>query len=185
MGRRICVFCGSRTGNRPPYADLARRAAETIVRSGFGMVYGGGSVGLMGVLADAALAAGGEVIGIIPKALARTEIAHAGLTRLHVVGNMHERKALMAQSSQGFIALPGGFGTMDELCEVLSWRQLGIHDKPIGILDFDGYFRNLTALFDSMVREGFLDPAGRRLVVVSESVDELLTEMFDQKETPL
>jgi uncharacterized protein (TIGR00730 family) len=175
---RVCVFCGSRIGNKPEYAQLARSVAETIVRTGFGIVYGGGSVGLMGVLADAALAAGGEVIGVIPEALSRTEIAHAGLTRLYVVGGMHERKALMAESSDGFIALPGGFGTMDELCEVLSWRQLGIHDKPIGILDYRGYFRQLLALFDEMVVEGFLDPAGGQLFVVSHSIEDLLSKMF-------
>ncbi|MBV8148308.1 MAG: TIGR00730 family Rossman fold protein [Candidatus Eremiobacteraeota bacterium] len=185
MERRICVFCGSRTGDKPEYADLARRVAQTIVRAGFGIVYGGGSVGLMGVLADAALAAGGEVIGVIPEALSRTEIAHAGLTRLFIVGGMHERKALMAASSDGFVALPGGFGTMDELCEVLSWRQLGIHDKPIGILDYDGYFRHLSALFDSMVTEGFLEPAGRHLLVVSASIEGLLASMFGAQETPI
>ena len=176
--RRICVFCGSHSGNKPAYADLARETATAIVRAGFGIVYGGGSVGLMGVLADAALAAKGEVIGVIPQALSRSEIAHAGLTRLHVVASMHERKALMAESSDGFIALPGGFGTMDELCEVLSWRQLGIHDKPIGVLDYAGYFRHLLALFDSMVREGFLEPANQSLLVRAEGIEELLAAMF-------
>jgi uncharacterized protein (TIGR00730 family) len=176
--RRVCVFCGSRSGSRPEYAEMTRAVANAIVASGLGIVYGGGSVGLMGVLADAALAAGGEVIGVIPEALSRSEIAHAGLTRLFVVGGMHERKALMAQWSDGFIALPGGFGTMDELCEVLSWRQLEIHDKPVGILNYGGYFDDLSALFDAMVAKGFLESANRRLVIESETIDELLAKMF-------
>ncbi len=182
---RICVFCGSNTGVQPGYARLAAEVARTLVSSGYGIVYGGGSIGLMGVLADAALAAGGDVTGVIPEALSRSEIAHVGLTRLHVVGSMHERKALMAQSSDAFIALPGGFGTMDEFCEVLSWRQLGIHDKPIGLLEYDGYFRHLTALFDAMVDEGFLAPANRRLFVQSESIETLLQLMFGSAETPV
>src|SRR5579862_4705973 len=132
--KRICVFCGSRNGRGDEYAGLATHVARTIVRAGYGIVYGGGSVGLMGILADAALECGGEVIGVIPRALATAEIAHEGLAQLHVVETMHERKAMMADFSDAFIALPGGFGTMDELCEALSWRQLGIHDKPIGVL---------------------------------------------------
>lgn len=182
---RICVFCGSNTGIRPGYAQLAVEVARTLVSSGYGIVYGGGSIGLMGVLADATLAAGGDVTGIIPEALSRAEVAHAGLRRLHVVASMHERKALMAASSDAFIAMPGGFGTMDEFCEVLSWRQLGIHDKPIGLLDYDGYFRHLNALFDSMVREGFLAPTHRALFVQSESIETLLQLMFESTETPV
>ena len=122
--KRICVFCGSHLGNGPSYAHMARDIAERLVRAGYGIVYGGGSIGLMGVVADAALAAGGEVVGVIPQALARMEVAHPNLSDLHVVTTMHERKALMAELSDGFIALPGGFGTMDEFCEVLTWQQL-------------------------------------------------------------
>jgi len=185
MSRRICIFCGSHKGRDPGYAAVASEAARTLVRAGFAIAYGGGSIGLMGVVADAALAAGGDVVGVIPEALSRSEIAHAGLTRLHVVGSMHERKAMMAELSDGFIALPGGFGTMDELCEILSWRQLGIHNKPIGVLDYDGYFRHLLALFDSMVNEGFLSPAHRALFVVSDRIETLLPQMYGDDRTPL
>jgi uncharacterized protein (TIGR00730 family) len=181
---RICVFCGSHVGNDESFARLAREAADTIVRAGYGVVYGGGSIGLMGIVADAALAAGGEVIGVIPRALARTEVAHEGLTELHIVGTMHERKALMAESSDAFIALPGGFGTMDEFCEILSWRQLRIHDKPLGLLNYRGYYDALLSLFDSMVREGFVGPHNRRLFVDAPSIDELLVKMFEERNEP-
>ncbi|MEO6834650.1 MAG: TIGR00730 family Rossman fold protein [Candidatus Tumulicola sp.] len=161
---------------------MAREASRAIVRAGYGIVYGGGRIGLMGALADAALEAGGEVVGVIPRALAAAEIAHDGLTQLHVVGSMHERKALMAESSRGFIALPGGFGTMDEFCEILSWRQLGIHAKPIGLLDHHGYFARLIELFDAMVAEGFVTPANRRLFVAAPRIDDLLTAMFPSED---
>ncbi len=163
---------------------MAREAAEKIVAAGYGIVYGGGSIGLMGIVADTALACGGEVIGVIPQALARTEIAHAGLTELHVVKTMHERKAIMDDASDGFIALPGGFGTMDEFCEVLSWRQLRIHDKPIGLLNYRGYYDALLSLFDHMVREGFIGPHTRRLFTDADGIDELLTEMFEPRNEP-
>jgi uncharacterized protein (TIGR00730 family) len=175
MRRRICVFCGSSPGRDASYLALASQAGTAIVRAGFGVVYGGGRVGLMGAVADAALEAGGEVIGVIPQALSRAEIAHPGLTQLHVVGSMHERKALMASSSCAFIALPGGFGTMDEFCEMLSWRQLGIHDKPIGLLNHAGYFDRLLELFDEMVEKGFLEPVHRRLFIDGSQVDRLIT----------
>ena len=180
MSRRICVFCGSHAGNNESYVAMAGDAARAIVRAGFGVVYGGGRIGLMGALADAALAAGAEVIGVIPQALSNVEIAHPGLTHLHVVGSMHERKALMASSSDGFIALPGGFGTMDEFCEILSWRQLGIIDKPIGLLNYGGYFDDLLSLFDRMVERGFLTPVHRDLFVTAPSIDELLAVMFSK-----
>lgn len=157
---------------------MARDAARAIVAAGFGIVYGGGSIGLMGALADAALEAGGEVTGVIPEALAVAEVAHRGLTQLRVVASMHERKALMVELSDGFIALPGGFGTMDELCEVLSWRQLRIHDKPIGVLNHRGYFDPLLALFDSMVAEGFLTPAHRALLAEAPAIEPLLAAML-------
>jgi hypothetical protein len=157
---------------------MAADAARAIVRAGYGVVYGGGGIGLMRVVADAALAAGGRVVGVIPEALAQSESAHAGLTHLHVVRSMHERKALMAELSQAFIALPGGFGTMDEFCEILSWRQLGIHDKPIGLLNDRGYFDSLLALFETMVRRGFLAPANRALFVDAREIEPLLVAMF-------
>jgi uncharacterized protein (TIGR00730 family) len=171
-------------GTDPSYAHMARESAETIVAAGYGVVYGGGSIGLMKVVADAALAAGGEVIGVIPHALARTEMAHEGLTQLHLVETMHERKALMDDLSDAFIALPGGFGTMDEFCEVLSWRQLRIHDKPIGLLNFRGYYDALLALFDSMVLEGFLGPYTRALFVTETAIEQLLASMFEAKTMP-
>ena len=177
MSRRICVFCASSPGNDEAYERVAREASRAIVEAGFGIVFGGGRIGLMGAVADAALEAGGEVIGVIPRALAEAEVAHQGVTRLHVVESMHERKALMAASSDAFVALPGGFGTMDEFCEILSWRQLGIHDKPIGLLDHAGYFSHLCAQFDWMVAQGFLSPAHRRLVVSAPSIAPLLSLM--------
>lgn len=177
MNRRICVFCGSSSGIGDSYRQVAEDTARAIVRAGYGLVYGGGGIGLMGTIADAALAAGGEVIGVIPNALAVSEVAHPGLTRLHQVASMHERKALMAELSDGFLALPGGFGTMDEFCEILSWRQLGIHDKPIGLLNYHGYFDRLLELFDAMVAQGFVSSANRRLFVDAATIEPLLAAM--------
>jgi uncharacterized protein (TIGR00730 family) len=174
---RICVFCGAHSGTDGRYLPLASEVAHAIVHAGYGIVFGGGRVGLMGAIADAALAAGGEVIGVIPEALATSEVAHNGVTQLHVVDSMHERKALMADLSDGFIALPGGFGTMDEFCEILTWRQLHIHDKPIGLLNVDGYYDNLLALFDRMQHEGFLAPATRALFNSATSIEDLLVEL--------
>ncbi len=174
MNRRICVFCGSSLGRDVSYATAARDVARVIVRAGYGIVYGGGRIGLMGVLADAALAAGGEVIGVIPRALSTAEVAHDGLTRLEIVESMHERKMRMADESHAFLALPGGFGTLDEVGDVLTWRQLGIHDKPIGLLNHRGYFDPLIALFDAMVAEGFVTPANRRLLVEAPTIETLL-----------
>lgn len=180
MKRRICVFCASSPGHDASYLQMAAATSVAIVRAGFGIVYGGGRIGLMGAVADAALAAGGEVVGVIPQALSRVEVEHSGLSALHVVGSMHERKSLMASSSAGFIALPGGFGTMDEFCEILSWRQLGIHDKPIGLLNYAGYYDPLLMLFDSMVDRGFLTPKHRALFADSPAIDELLARMFPE-----
>ncbi len=170
----MCVFCGSRSGRDGRFVTIAQDAARAIVAAGFGIVYGGGRVGLMGVIADAALAAGGEVIGVIPEALASAEVAHTGVTQLHVVESMHERKALMADLSDGFIALPGGFGTMDEFHEILTWRQLRIHDKPIGLLNADGYYDALLALFDRMELDGFVASTGSGLFVAAPTIEELL-----------
>jgi uncharacterized protein (TIGR00730 family) len=179
--KRICVFCGSHVGTDPAYAQMARESAQAIVAAGYGIVYGGGGIGLMKILADTALATGGEVVGVIPYALAGPEMAHQGLTQLHVVETMHERKALMENLSAAYMTLPGGFGTMDEFCEVLSWRQLQIHDKPIGLLNFRGYYDALLSLFDSMVREGFVGPHTRGLFIDARSADELLAAMFEEK----
>jgi uncharacterized protein (TIGR00730 family) len=155
---------------------MARDAARLIVGAGYGIVYGGGSIGLMGVIADAALASGGRVVGVIPRALTISEVAHPGLAELHVVDTMHERKALMQQLSDAFIALPGGFGTMDEFCEMLSWRQLHIHGKPIGLVNYRGYYDPLLALFDSMVREGFIDERTRGLFVDAPATGGILAK---------
>lgn len=161
---RICVFCGSSPGHDPRYAALADDVGALLARRGLGLVYGGGKVGLMGRLADAALAAGGEVIGVIPERLVEREVAHQGLSTLHVVGSMHERKAQMARLSAAFLALPGGLGTLEELFEVWSWAQLGYHGKPCGLLDVNGYFAPLAAFLDRAVEEGFLQPRHRAVL---------------------
>lgn len=176
--RRLAIFCGAHTGHGSRYIEIAAQVSRRIVERGFGIVYGGGRVGLMGVIADAALDAGGEVIGVIPEALATAEVAHGGLTQLHVVSSMHERKALMADLSNGFIALPGGYGTMDEFCEIVTWAQLRIHDKPIGLLNHEGYYDELLALFDKMVAEGFVSLTNRGLVRSATDIDALLTAML-------
>jgi uncharacterized protein (TIGR00730 family) len=173
--KRIAVFCGARTGHDPTYAEVARETARAIVGAGYGLVYGGGRVGLMGILADAALEAGGEVIGVIPDALAFAEVAHQGLSQLHVVTTMHERKALISDLSDAFIAIPGGIGTMDEFCEVLTWSQLGIQNKPVGLLNYNGFYDPLLALFDKMVDEGFLLPPTRASVLEAKTIGDLLS----------
>ncbi len=164
--KRICVFCGSSPGRRDAYAEAARTMARALVDRGLGLVYGGGSVGLMGILADAVLDAGGEAIGVLPRGLARKEYAHERLTTLHLVGSMHERKALMAALSDGFVALPGGLGTLEEVFEILTWAQLGIHRKPVGLVDVEDYWAGLRGLLRHAVREGFvrLEYAGLLLI---------------------
>ena len=171
------MFCGSREGSRPAYAEAARRTGREIARRGLGLVYGGGRVGLMGTVADAALEAGGEVVGVITEALISKEIAHAGLTKLHVVGSMHERKMLMADLSDGFVTLPGGYGTLEEFFEVLSWAQLSIHEKPCGLLDVEGFWAPLSTLFDQAVTEGFVHPNHRSLVLTEGNPRVLLERM--------
>ena len=175
--RRVCVFCGSSFGNKPDYAASAEALGRLIAASGLGLVYGGGNVGLMGVVADAALAAGGEVIGIIPEAMMKWEVGHLDLTELRVVATMHERKAAMAELADGFIALAGGIGTMEELFEVWTWGQLGLHDKPLGFLDVAGYYGHLHAFLDLMTAEGFLKPRHRDMVMVESDPETLLTRM--------
>ncbi len=175
--KRVCVFCGSSSGTRPVYAEAARSMGRLLAERGIGLVYGGGRVGLMGEVADAVLAAGGEVTGVIPRGLMEREVGHRGLTTLHVTGTMHERKALMVDLSDGFVALPGGYGTLDELCEALTWSQLGIHARPCGVLNVDGYFDALLALFDHAVREGFVREAHRGLVLEASEPAALLDVM--------
>ncbi|MBI4516023.1 MAG: TIGR00730 family Rossman fold protein [Deltaproteobacteria bacterium] len=165
--RRLCVFCGSSPGARPAYAGAAVELSACLVRRGIELVYGGGNVGLMGILADAMLARGGHVIGVIPESLRALEVAHVGLPDLRVVESMHGRKALMADLADGFIALPGGLGTLEELFEVATWRQLGLHDKPLGLLNVGGYFDPLIALLDHAVSERFLRPEHRQLLLVA------------------
>ncbi len=180
---RVCVFCGSSPGDNPAYLQSAVEAARVLTEHGAGVVYGGGRVGLMGALADTVLAAGGEIIGVIPEALAAREIAHRGLTKLHVVGSMHERKALMAAESDAFLTLPGGLGTLEELFEAVTWRQLGFHDKPCGIVNVEGYFDGLLRFCDDAAEHGFIyarDRAGLfARPTVAAAVDELLRRVAE------
>jgi hypothetical protein len=183
MAKRICVFCGSSPGARPCYAEAAKSLARYLAANKITLVYGGGNVGLMGMLADATLEAGGEIIGVIPQALLDREVSHSRIPDLRVVGSMHERKAMMAELSDAFIAMPGGFGTFEEFCEVLTWTQLGLHRKPCGLLNVEGYYGPLLALFDHAVAEQFLKPAHRQ-VVISESSPELLVDRLLKCELP-
>ena len=176
----ICIFCGSSAGTNPAYRSAAERLGTFLARSGRSLVYGGGRVGLMGALADAALAAGGRVIGVIPEALVAREIAHSGLTELHVTTGMHARKARMAELADAFVAMPGGFGTLDELFEIVTWAQLEIHAKPIGLLNFAGYFDPLIRYLDHAVDQGFVRPEHRALLHVAEDPASLLELMGRQ-----
>jgi uncharacterized protein (TIGR00730 family) len=175
--QRICVFCGSSPGMRPEYGAMARWLGATLAGRGIGLVYGGASVGIMGVLADAVLAEGGEAVGVIPRALVDREVAHAGLTEQHVVGSMHERKAMMTDLADAFIALPGGLGTMEELFEVWTWGLLGLHGKPFGLLDVEGYYRPLIAFLDHGVAEGFIREAHRAMVLVDDDPERLVDRL--------
>jgi len=175
--RRICVFCGSSAGSRPAYVEAARELGRTLADRGLGVVFGGGKVGLMGVLADAALAAGGEAIGVIPEAMVAREIAHDGLTELRVVRSMHERKTLMADLADAFVALPGGYGTFEEFFEAVTWTQLGIHSKPCGLLNVAGYYDALLALLERAVSDGFIREANRSLIVDASDIRTLLEKL--------
>ena len=177
MMKAICVYCGSNAGSRPAYAERAAALGERIAREGLALVYGGGNVGLMGLAADAALAAGGEVIGVIPEQLVTWEVAHKGVSRLEVVANMHERKMRMFDLADAFVALPGGFGTLDEMFEMLTWRQLGIGDKPCAFLDVDGFYAPLLQMIDRMVAERFLHPEQRADLWHGEDIDAMLEWM--------
>ena len=172
--RSICVFCGASRGNDPRYAAAAAVVGERLARGGIQLVYGGGRLGLMGTLADAALAAGGRVVGVIPRGLVDRELAHPDVSELRIVDSLHERKAVMAELADGFIALPGGLGTLEELAEVLSWAQLDLHAKPVGLLDVGDYFAQLEAFLDHAVTEGFVAERHRRLLLVDEDLERLL-----------
>ena len=182
MLRRVCIFCGSSTGVRPEYRAAAEEIAIRLAKRDVGIVFGGGCVGLMGVVADTALAHGGHVIGVIPSAMVAREIAHRGLPDLRIVASMHERKALMASLSDAFIALPGGFGTFEEFCEVVTWTQLGLHRKPCGLLNTVGYYDPLVALFDRAVTDGFIGSENRQIVVADSDPGALIDRLVD---TPL
>jgi hypothetical protein len=177
--KSVCVFCGANAGNRPLLAETARAMGEALARRGVTLVFGGGRVGLMGAVSAAARAAGGRVVGVIPAALQRKELAYEGgdLDELIVVRSMHERKARMAELADGFIALPGGYGTFEEICEMITWAQLGIHRKPCGVVNVDGYFDGLLAQFDRAVAEGLLKAPHRGLVVAAPDADTLLDRM--------
>ena len=176
--KRICVFTGSAPGARPEYADAARELGRLLVERGYGLVYGGGNIGLMSILADAVLEHGGEAVGVIPEFLVDKELAHLGLTELRVVKSMHERKAVMAELADGFMALPGGIGTLEEFFEGLSWAQLSLHEKPCGLLSVGGYYENIVGFLDHAVAEGFLNPKHRALLIV-EATPERLLDRFD------
>ena len=173
---RICVYCGSSSGSTPRHLDAAHRLGQTLARRKLGLIYGGARVGLMGRVADAALEEGGEVTGIIPRAFA-SRVAHEGLTKLHVVDTMHVRKNLMFEMADAFIALPGGFGTLEEILEILTWAQIGIHSKPCGIINVDGYFDSFLSFLDNTVSSGFVKPEHRRMLLVAETPEEMLQQM--------
>jgi len=174
---RWCVFCGSSAGTNPVYRAAARELGTALAAANIELVYGGGHVGLMGAVADAVLAAGGTVIGVIPRTLAEREVAHLGLTQLHVVESMHERKALMADLSDGFVALPGGFGTFEEFCEAVTWVQLGIQTKPCVLLDVNGYYEPLIAMFDRAVEDGFVNMKNRLIIQVTRTISEFMASI--------
>ena len=177
------MYCGSNSGAEPKYAEAARELADVLIRHDLDLVYGGSDKGLMGVVADAVLEQGGEVHGVIPKMLCDKEIAHQGLTQLHVVASMHDRKSMMAALSDGFIALPGGFGTLEEIIEIVTWGQLRFHDKPCGLFNVDGYFDHLLAYLDHAQTEGFLRPENRQMILCDETADGLIRE-FEQYVAP-
>ncbi len=181
--RRVCVYCGSSTGKRPAYADAARELADVLVRHELELVYGGADKGIMGIIADTVLELGGKVHGVIPKMLTDKEIAHQGLTELHVVASMHERKTMMAALSDGFIAMPGGYGTLEEIIEIITWGQLRFHDKPCGLLNTDSYFDDLLAYLDHAYKEGFLRRENRDMLLVDRDPAGLI-QQFERYTAP-
>lgn len=181
--QRICIYCGSSPGNNPIYRDVAERLATEMVSRNLGLVYGGASIGIMGVIADAVMAQGGEVIGVIPKVLVEKEVSHMSLTDLRVVNSMHERKSLMAELADGFIALPGGLGTLEELFEILTWAQLGLHQKPCALLNVNGYYDALISFLDQAVAEQFVKPKHRGLLLVEHSPSRVIELLLDYQVT--
>jgi uncharacterized protein (TIGR00730 family) len=179
---RICVFCGSSSGLDPAYSRATIELAEEIARRGWDLVYGGAHVGLMGLVADTVLAAGREAIGVMPRDMVEREIAHKRLTQLHIVESMHERKAKMASLSDAFVTLPGAYGTLDELCEILTWAQLEIHNKPVGLINVNGYWDPFLKMLDQSLREGFLKPKNRALLLEAPTAAELLVKFFQDTE---
>ena len=174
---KLCVFCGSSTGSHPVYFEAANQLGRELANAGVTLIFGGGRVGLMGILADSVLAAGGQAIGVIPRSLVEKEIAHTSLTKLHIVESMHERKALMADLADAFVLLPGGFGSWEEFCEIVTWLQLGIHRKPCAILNVAGYYDGLLALADHALAEAFLRPAHREMLIVENNPEALLSRL--------
>ncbi|HKG23831.1 MAG TPA: TIGR00730 family Rossman fold protein [Blastocatellia bacterium] len=183
MMKRICVFCGSSSGTSPAYLQTATRLGEIIAARGIGLVYGGARCGLMGAVANAAIENGGEVIGVIPEALIEKEIAHVGVSDLRIVGSMHERKMLMSDLADAFIAMPGGMGTVEEFCEILTWAQLGLHKKPCGLLNVEDYYHHLISFLDHAVAERFVKPEHRSLLVIDEEPQRLI-ERLESYEMP-
>lgn len=177
MLRRICVFCGSSDGDSPLFTEAARRLGTLLAERNIRVVYGGGCIGLMGAVADAAMAAGGEVDGVIPHHLMEKEIGHAGVTQLHLVDTMHERKALMADLSDGFVALPGGLGTLEELFEIWTWAQLGLHTKPVGLWNVADYYHDLIRFLDNAVNRGFVKPEYRAMLIAADDPSDLIDRM--------
>ncbi len=175
--QQLCVFCASSIGNDPAFTLAAESLGRALAQRKIGLVYGGGNIGLMGVIADAGLNAGGQVIGVIPQALVDKELAHHGVTELRIVNSMHERKALMTELSDGFIALPGGFGTLEEFCEILTWAQLGLHKKPFGLLNISGFYNHFLKFLDHIVETRLLRPQHRSLILDAKSVEDLLTRL--------
>lgn len=175
--QKVCVFCGASSGSNPIFAQITKELGRAIAQNGLELVYGAGRVGLMGVLADATLEAGGKVTGVIPESLVAKELAHRGLTELHIVKTMHERKAMMAERADGFIAMPGGYGTLDEFCEILTWSQLGFHKKPCAILNIDGYFDELIKFFHTASERQFVAEQHRDMIIVSTDPLEVLEKM--------
>ncbi len=178
---RICVFCGSKTGNSPLFLEAAVQLGRVLAERGLELVYGGASIGLMGAVADSVMAGGGKVVGVIPEAMASKEVAHDGLTEMHVVSSMHERKSMMARLADAFVALPGGFGSFEELLEMITWAQLGIHRKPVGILNVSGYYDPLIQLFEGAIEAGFIKSRNRQLYVIEREADRLLQTLLAHK----
>jgi uncharacterized protein (TIGR00730 family) len=183
--QRFCVFCASSIGNDPAFTRAAESLGQALAARQIGLVYGGGNIGLMGVIADAVMNGGGQAIGVIPQALVDKELAHRGITELRIVHSMHERKALMAELSDAFIALPGGFGTLEEFCEVLTWAQLGLHKKPSGLLNISGFYDHFLLFLDHIVETRLLRPQHRELVLDSNNINDLLTRISAWKPAPI